>query len=180
MFVALVIQHAISMRRILLWSVTCLTAPYLFILSHKSQDFLKKNFLKMKCVFIYYLEDLAETFLIKKELSDELYIHRGPHVKYPLFSSDFNETCFSRHNFEKIFKYKRYSRQISMKRVFLDKISKKIFKYKISWKFRKIKYEISWKSFRRDPSCFMRKGRHKDKRTDRRRTEGRKGRQTEI
>ena len=72
----------------------------------------------MKCVFIYYLEDLAETFLIKKELSDELYIHRGPHVKYPLFSSDFNETCFSRQNFEKniqIQNFMKISKKSNMK-----------------------------------------------------------------
>jgi hypothetical protein len=40
--VALVIQHAMSMRRILLSSVPCLGLPYFYISSHKEQGFREK------------------------------------------------------------------------------------------------------------------------------------------
>jgi hypothetical protein len=41
-FVALVIQHAISMHHIILSSVVCPAVPYLPTLSHKWQDFREK------------------------------------------------------------------------------------------------------------------------------------------
>jgi hypothetical protein len=43
MFVALVIQHAKFMRRIILSSVACLAVLYISTLSHKWHDFPKQN-----------------------------------------------------------------------------------------------------------------------------------------
>jgi hypothetical protein len=62
--VALVIQHAKRMRRIILSSVGCLPVPYFSTLSHKRHDLQKKMLLNMKCVFWFSLQLLFETFLI--------------------------------------------------------------------------------------------------------------------
>jgi len=49
-FVAVVIQHAKRMRRVILSSVACPALPYFPTLSHKGYDF-RENLLNTKCVF---------------------------------------------------------------------------------------------------------------------------------
>jgi hypothetical protein len=49
--VALVIQHANRMRRIILSSVTCVAVPYCSTLAHKRHDLRETKLFNVKCVF---------------------------------------------------------------------------------------------------------------------------------
>jgi hypothetical protein len=112
-FVALVIQHAKRMRRIILSSVTCLAVPYFSSLSHKRHDFLKKVIEYKMCVLI-----LSTTFVWDISHSEENSARyyrkytKSLHVKCPLFLSDFNEIWIISRDFLEILKY-----QISWKSI---------------------------------------------------------------
>jgi hypothetical protein len=87
--VALFIQYAIRMRRVILSSVASLAVQY-FSTSHKRYDFRKKKkLLNIECVFTFSLEVLSETFLILRTIVRDMI--KNENWSYPSFSSDFNE-----------------------------------------------------------------------------------------
>jgi hypothetical protein len=78
--VALVIQHAKRVRRILLSCVACQVLPYFSTLSHKRHDACKKMLLNTKCVLIFHLR--------KNWARYDKNVYRSSR-KVPLFLSDF-------------------------------------------------------------------------------------------
>jgi hypothetical protein len=96
MSVALVIQHAKRMRRTILSSLACPALPYFSTLSHKRHDF-RKQLLNIKCVFLFSLQILSETFLILRRIQRDIIInvHRSS-CQVPLLLSDFNVDRFSK------------------------------------------------------------------------------------
>ena len=113
-FVALRIQHAKRMRRIVSWSAACLAVSYFSILSHKRHDFRKKNkLLDIKCMFWFSAQRLAQNYVILwSSERGMIKMCVSLPVKYPLFLSDYNETWIFLTDFRKMFKY-----QISWKSV---------------------------------------------------------------
>ena len=102
MSVALVIQHAMRMRCIILSSVACPAAPYFSILSHKRYNFRGGgNVFNIKLCFDF-LYNLSKTFVILRRrrrgiITNVLHFQ----VKHPLFSADFNETSIFSTDFRK-------------------------------------------------------------------------------
>ena len=71
--VALVIQHAKRMRRIISSSIVCLVVPYFSTLSHKRHYFRKKFIIKnVGCDFLYNF--LSDTFLILRKIQRDIII----------------------------------------------------------------------------------------------------------
>jgi hypothetical protein len=79
----------------ILTSVASPSLLYFATLSH-IRHYIRKNVTTTKCVFDFIYTHLSEKFLISKELREILLkkIYIGPHVKYPLFLSDFKELYF--------------------------------------------------------------------------------------
>ena len=87
--VALVIQQAKPMCRIILSSVCCPALPYFATLSHNRYNFLKKKRHLTESEFFYFH-----------------YKYIGPHLRYLFFLSDFKEASIFSAYFQKITKYK--------------------------------------------------------------------------
>jgi hypothetical protein len=84
-FVALVIQHAMRMRHIVICS---LSGSIIFSPHYLTKGTIFKR--KCYCIKIYVLI-FSATFVWKNE-RDMIKMYIGLHVNYPLFLSDFNET----------------------------------------------------------------------------------------
>jgi len=61
---ALVTQHAVRMRRIILSSVACLSVPYFSTLPHKWHGFRGKNITEFEMFFLNFTTTLSTKFLI--------------------------------------------------------------------------------------------------------------------
>ena len=75
--------------------MACPAAQYYSMLSHKQHDFRGEQLLSTKCVFLFSLQLLSETYIILRQTDrDMIKMYIGLHIKYPLFSTDFNATWF--------------------------------------------------------------------------------------
>jgi hypothetical protein len=79
-FVALVIQHAKRMRRIVLSAVASSAIPYFTTLSHKLHDFRKKKKVIEREMCWFSLQLLSEMFLILRRFQRDIItnVHRCP------------------------------------------------------------------------------------------------------
>jgi len=68
--VSLVIQQAKCMLHIILASVACRVVRYFSILSHGT--IFRKMLLNVKCVFLFSLQHLSETFLILRRTEQDM------------------------------------------------------------------------------------------------------------
>ena len=72
-YVALVIQHAKRMRRIILSAVACLAVPFSFTYLINSKNFVKR-YLSIKDLFWFPLQLLFEIFLILRRIKRDIII----------------------------------------------------------------------------------------------------------
>jgi hypothetical protein len=72
--VALVIQHAQRMLRIILSSMACLALPYFSTFSHKCHDF-RQNVIEHKNVFSFSIQLLSKTVLILGQIQRDTVIN---------------------------------------------------------------------------------------------------------
>jgi len=87
--VALFIQHAKRMRRIILSSVVCSALLYFSILSRNRHDF-GETLLNKKCVVLFSLQLFSEKILIIRRIRGDIFINvRRSSCKVPLYFSEF-------------------------------------------------------------------------------------------
>jgi len=99
-FFALDIQHAKSMRRIVLSSVACLAVLYFFTLPQMAK-FSGKKLLSIKCVFAFPLQLASKVFLILKNLQRDIIINLprlSCRVPATLFRTEVNSKYFQKNN----------------------------------------------------------------------------------
>jgi len=89
---ALVIQHAQSMCRTILSTVSCRTVPYFPTLSQKRHDFRgERKWLNIKYVFIFSSQLLSETSRILRRIMRDIICVNRSSSEVPLFLPDFDE-----------------------------------------------------------------------------------------
>jgi len=104
--VALVIQHANRMRRIILSSVTCPALPHFSTLSHKGRDFQGKvTEFSMYCLISLKL--LSATFLNLRRIQRDIiiHVHRTSRKMVVILVKFLIKLWFSRQIFRNILKY---------------------------------------------------------------------------
>jgi len=100
-FVALIIQHAMRVRHIVICGLPRCTVFYL-----KNGTIFENMLLNTECMMWFPLQILSETFHILRRIErDVIKMYIVPHVKNPLFLSDFNETWIISTVSRKVLKY---------------------------------------------------------------------------
>ena len=107
LFVALVIQHAMRLRHIVICDPPRSTIFFHIISQTVPFSGGGGKVLKTKCLFWFSLQLLSGTFLIlrrnKRDMIKQMWI--GCHVEYPLFLSNLNNIWIFLTDFRKILKY---------------------------------------------------------------------------
>jgi hypothetical protein len=110
--VALVIQHAKRMHRIISQSVACPALPYFFTF-HTQYDFWKKKLWIKNMYFVFLYKFYLKKILILRRIKRYIIINVHSYsCKVPNIFSDFKENWIFSTDFRKVFKY-----QISRKSV---------------------------------------------------------------
>jgi hypothetical protein len=105
--VALLIQYATRMRRIVLSSAACRTLLYFSTLYYKRHHFPKQTLLNIGFVFWFSPQILSTKFLILRRIQRDIITNlQNLHVQYPLFLPHLNQPWILSTDFRKTHKYK--------------------------------------------------------------------------